>query len=207
MTRPPEIDDALAALRRGAVVAVPTDTVYGLAVDPTHPGATDALFSIKGRPAGSDLPVLVASIEDADRLAGPAGLGPTSRHLAEVFWPGALTIVVARRSGLGWALGEHVTTIGLRCPDHVLARRLCADIGPLATTSANLHGLPPCTDAAAVHAVFADRIAAIVDGGRCDGAPSTVVDVTGEVPRCLRVGAIAWTEVVGAADRFVTGSR
>ena len=207
MTPTAELDDAIAALRRGAVVGVPTDTVYGLAVDPSRHGATGALFALKGRPSNSDLPVLVASIEDAEGLAGPAGLTPIARRLAEAFWPGALTIVVTRRPELDWVLGAHDQTIGLRCPASAIVRAVCEQAGPLATTSANLHGAPPCTDAEAVRRVFGDGIAAVIDGGRCEGLPSTVVDVTYGVPRCLRPGAISWTDVVGAADRFVTGSR
>jgi tRNA threonylcarbamoyl adenosine modification protein (Sua5/YciO/YrdC/YwlC family) len=207
MTPQAAIDDAIAALRRGAVVGVPTDTVYGLAVDPSQAGSTDGLFELKERPADLDLPVLVASIAEAGRLAGPAGLTPLARRLAEAFWPGALTIVVTRRPGLDWALGAHDQTIGLRCPANATVRAICDEVGPLATTSANLHGMAPCTDAQTVRRVFGNRIAAVVDGGRCDGLPSTVIDVTHGVPRCLRSGAIPWTDVVGTADRFVTGSR
>jgi tRNA threonylcarbamoyl adenosine modification protein (Sua5/YciO/YrdC/YwlC family) len=129
-----------------------------------------------------------------------------ARRLAETFWPGALTIVVARRPGLDWALGQRDQTIGLRCPAHATARALCGDVGPLAATSANLHRQPPCNDADAVRRAFGSGIATVLDGGRCDGSPSTVVDVTGDAPKCLRAGAIAWTAVVGAVDRFMTGS-
>ena len=189
--------DVAAVLRAGAVVAIPTDTVYGLAVDPRHPGATDALFALKARPRSLDLPVLVASIDQAEELAGPGGLSRTARGLAERFWPGALTIVVPRRPGLDWALGGDSATIGLRLPDHAVARALCAEVGALATTSANLHGEAPCTDAAAVERAFGSKVV-VVDGGRCDGAPSTVVAVLGGEPRCLREGAVAWVEVLAA---------
>ncbi len=94
----PSLEGAAAALRSGAVVAIPTDTVYGLAVDPTRPGATEALFTLKDRPESLDLPVLVASIGQADALAGPAGLSDNARRLAQRFWPGALTIVVPRHA-------------------------------------------------------------------------------------------------------------
>jgi tRNA threonylcarbamoyl adenosine modification protein (Sua5/YciO/YrdC/YwlC family) len=195
----PGLDDALTALRSGEVVAVPTDTVYGLAVDPTCLGATDKLFALKARPESLDLPVLVASIEQAEALAGPAGLSPTARRLATVFWPGALTIVVARRPGLHWALGGHAETIGLRLPDHSLVCALCAEVGALATTSANLHGEAPCTDARSVARAFGPDIV-VVDGGRCAGAPSTVVSVLGDVPVCLREGAVRWSDVLTAVE-------
>jgi L-threonylcarbamoyladenylate synthase len=192
------LDEVVHALRSGAVVAIPTDTVYGLAVDPTRPGATDALFALKGRPASLDLPVLIGSIEQAEALTGPTGFSALARRLADRFWPGPLTIVVPRRPDLSWALGAHGDTIGLRLPGHAVARALCTDVGALATTSANRHGEPPCTDAAAVEQAFGSAVMT-VDGGRCDGAPSTVVSVLGESPRCLRQGGVPWDQVVAAA--------
>jgi tRNA threonylcarbamoyl adenosine modification protein (Sua5/YciO/YrdC/YwlC family) len=192
------LDLALHALRSGAVVAIPTDTVYGLAVDPTRPGAADALFVLKGRPPSLDLPVLVGSMEQAEALAGPAGLSETARILADRFWPGALTMVVPRRPGLTWALGAHSDTIGLRLPRHAVARALCAEVGALATTSANRHGEVPCTDAEAVARSFGSTV--VVDGGRCDGAPSTVVSVLDGATRCLRQGAVPWAEVERVAQ-------
>ncbi|MDR3647594.1 MAG: L-threonylcarbamoyladenylate synthase [Acidimicrobiales bacterium] len=193
--RGPDLGAAAAALEAGAVVAIPTDTVYGLAVDPTRRGATDALFALKSRPETLDLPVLVGSIEQADALAGPAGLSPSARRLALELWPGALTVVVPRRGGLGWSLGAHNQTIGLRLPDHAVARALCDEVGALATTSANVHGAPPCTDADAVRRAFPPSVV-VVDGGRCAGAPSTVVSLLGDAPECLREGAVAWSDVV-----------
>lgn len=190
-------DAAVAALRAGSVVGIPTDTVYGLAVDPTIPGAIDALFELKARPRSLDLPVLVGSTQQAGELAGPSGLSKTARHLAEHFWPGALTIVVPRRHGLEWALGGNAQTIGLRHPDHSVARALCTEVGALATTSANVHGEAPCTVAGAVVRAFGSRVV-VVDGGRCDGAPSTVVSVLGGLPQCLREGAVAWVDVLAA---------
>jgi tRNA threonylcarbamoyl adenosine modification protein (Sua5/YciO/YrdC/YwlC family) len=194
-----DLDGALASLRSGAVVAIPTDTVYGLAVDPTVPGATDALFALKRRPDALDLPVLIGSVDQADALAGPAGLSMTARHLAELFWPGGLTIVVPRRPRLDWALGANAQSIGLRVPDHRVAQVLCVGVGPLATTSANLHGEPPCTDAADVARAFGSKVM-IVDGGRCDGAPSTVVSVLGNSLQCVREGAVPWADVVAALE-------
>jgi L-threonylcarbamoyladenylate synthase len=189
---------AVAALRAGAVVAIPTDTVYGLAVDPSCSDATDALFAVKARPESLDLPVLIGSIDQGEALAGPAGLSPTARRLAGVFWPGALTLVVPRRHGLRWSLGSHADTIGLRIPDHPVARALCAEVGPLATTSANMHGAAPCTDADEVRRAFGPDMV-VVDGGRCAGAPSTVVSLLGATPVCLRIGALSWADVTAVA--------
>jgi L-threonylcarbamoyladenylate synthase len=192
------LDDAVAALGAGAVVAIPTDTVYGLAVDPSCPGATEALFALKDRPESFDLPVLVGSIDRAEALAGPEGLSPTARRLAQAFWPGPLTIVVPRRPGLQWSLGSHAQTIGLRVPDHAVARALCDEVGSLATTSANVHGAAPCTDADEVRRTFGGGVV-VVDGGHCAGAPSTVVSVVDSAPRCLRLGALSWEDVRAAA--------
>jgi L-threonylcarbamoyladenylate synthase len=191
----PELDAAVAALEAGGIVAIPTDTVYGLACDPRCPGATDALFALKNRPSTLELPVLVADVGHANALAGPDGLPPVAGRLARAFWPGSLTIVVQRRVGVDWDLGGDGRTIGLRCPAHPIARRLCERVGSLATTSANRHGQPPITTAAALATEFGDAVAAVVDGGVCDAVPSTVVAVTGAELRCLRAGAVAWDEI------------
>lgn len=192
---------AVTALRAGAVVAIPTDTVYGLAVDPRCRGATDLVFAMKHRPPTLELPVFVADRQQAEALAGPDGLPPVARRLIASFWPGSLTIVVERRADIDWALGGEGRTIGLRNPAHPVARRLCEQIGPLATTSANRHGEPPITTATAVAVEFGDAVAVVIDGGVCNGVPSTVVDVTGDALRCIRHGAVAWSDVEERATR------
>jgi L-threonylcarbamoyladenylate synthase len=189
------LEQATTVLAAGSIVAIPTDTVYGLAVDPRRPGATDALFEVKLRPATLELPVLVASVDQAEELAGPDGLSSVARRLVGRFWPGSLTIVVPRRGHVDWILGGEGRTIGLRCPAHSWARRLCDRVGPLATTSANRHGEPPITSASGVTEEFGGDVALVVDGGVCDGAPSTVIDVTGATLRCIRDGAVAWSEI------------
>jgi tRNA threonylcarbamoyl adenosine modification protein (Sua5/YciO/YrdC/YwlC family) len=191
---PPELAAAAEALRGGAVVAIPTDTVYGLAVDPTRPGATERLFALKARPDSAALPVLVADAAQAAELAGD-GWSPPARALAARFWPGALTIVCRRRPDLDWELGGDASTVGLRAPAAELARRLCAAVGPLATTSANRHGRPPLETAAAVSGEFGPSLV-VVDGGHCGGVPSTVVDVTVDPVRCLRAGGVDMAEVL-----------
>jgi L-threonylcarbamoyladenylate synthase len=189
------LDEAEAALKAGKVVAIPTDTVYGLAVDPRHPGSTGLLFALKRRPTTLVLPVLVSGVAQAEALSGPDGLSPAGRRLAARFWPGSLTIVVERRSDLGWDLGGDGATIGVRCPAHAAARRLCERVGPLATTSANRHGEAPITTAAALTEEFGARVATVVDGGVCGGTPSTVVDATGDELRCLREGSVPWNQI------------
>jgi len=188
-----QISGAVAALAAGAVIGIPTDTVYGLAVDPTRQGAVDALFAVKRRPGSVEIPVLVADLAQAETFAvleGPAA------KLAQRHWPGALTIVVARRPGVDWALGGDGASVGVRCPDLEVVRALCAATGPLAVTSANLHGEPPLHEAAQLRALFGDALGSVVDGGTRDGAPSTVVDCRVTPPACLRRGALAWEEVL-----------
>ena len=189
---------AAAALAGGAVVAVPTDTVYGLAVDPAQPEAVTRLFALKGRPADVPLPVLVAGPEQVALVAGD--LEPAAAELAARFWPGPLTLVVPRRRGFTVDLGGPPAarkTIGVRWPDHPVVVALCELIGPLAVTSANLHGATPASTATGVTAVFAgsDQPEVVLDGGRCAGTPSTVVECRGPASRCLREGALAWDDL------------
>ncbi|PLS76818.1 MAG: threonylcarbamoyl-AMP synthase [Actinobacteria bacterium] len=195
---PPEVVAAATrALAAGNIVAMPTDTVYGLAVDPFRNGAADRLFALKRRPRQVDLPVLVADEEQALSLA--VAVPEPARRLMARYWPGALTLVLTRGAEVTADLGTDDATIGLRCPGHPLPRALCAAAGPLATTSANLHGKPTLCTAAEVAAIFGDAVALVLDGGPCTGAPSTVVDCTGEVPKLLRQGRIPWAEVVQSA--------
>lgn len=184
----PAVLDALAA---GSVVGLPTDTVYGLAARIDLPDAMAAVFRAKGRPPGLALPVLVGRWHQARDVA--AEWPRSASMLAARFWPGALTVVVPVDPALGRHLGGDGASVGLRCPDHKLVRSLCRRAGPLATTSANSHGAPPCTTAAQVQAAFSTAdVALVVDGGSCDGTPSTVVDCTCSPPTCLREGGIPW---------------
>jgi len=187
---------AVVALRAGSVVAVPTDTIYGLAVDPWQPGAVDRLFAVKERPPDVALPVVVGRLGQVGAVAGPL-TGP-ARRLAERHWPGPLTLVVPRAEGFDADLGGPPAargTVGVRWPDHPLIQALCRELGPLALTSANLHGAPPATTALDVGLAFrgAEDLAVVLDGGVCDGVPSTVVECLGAAPRCLREGAIPWS--------------
>ncbi|MHB1929376.1 MAG: L-threonylcarbamoyladenylate synthase [Acidimicrobiales bacterium] len=177
---------AVAALAAGLVVGVPTDTVYGLAVDPWRPGATGRLFAVKGRPHDVALPLLVADREQAIRLLGP--VPPLAEELMAQHWPGALTIVVPAPAGLGIDLGGDGTTVGVRCPAHDLIRALAQVSGPIATTSANRHKAAPFYEASDVATL--GGVALVLDGGRCAGAPSTVVAVEGDRLHVLRQGAV-----------------
>jgi len=187
------LDAAVKALVAGQVVAIPTDTVYGLAADAFHTGAGDRLFVVKRRPRDVDLPVLVASEEQALALA--TGVPDAARRLMARYWPGALTLVLPRNPDVVADLGDDEATIGLRCPDHDVPLELCRRVGPLATTSANLHGQPTATSAEEVRALFGPAVPVVVDGGTCAGSPSTVVDCTGAEPKLLRLGRIPWDEI------------
>jgi tRNA threonylcarbamoyl adenosine modification protein (Sua5/YciO/YrdC/YwlC family) len=185
------VAEAAAALAAGEIVAIPTDTVYGLAVDPGWPPATDLLFAVKERPGDLALPVLVAGVAAAEALSV---LDATELRLMERYWPGALTLVVRRSSGVQYELGGDASTIGLRCPAHPLALDLLAVTGPLAVTSANHHREPPCQSAGEVTAAFGGPVH-VLDGGTCDGPPSTVVAVTAGGVVCLREGAVSLADI------------
>jgi L-threonylcarbamoyladenylate synthase len=187
---------AVRALAQGLPIGIPTDTVYGLAVDPFRPGAADRIFAAKRRPRDVNLPVLVTGIDQALTVA--TAVPPLALELMARYWPGALTIVVPAKRGTGADLGEDDLTVGLRSPDHPVPLALCAAAGPLATTSANRHGEEPLTTAAAVEASFGDALPLVLDGGVCAGSPSTVVDCTGQELKLLREGRIPWVDLLAA---------
>jgi len=191
---PDAVAQAARVLVEGRPVGIPTDTVYGLAVDPFRPGATDRVFRAKRRRRDVKLAVLVAGLEQALTLADALPDGVLA--LVARFWPGPLTVVVRSRPGLAVELGGDDGTIGMRCPAHPVARALCSVAGPLATTSANLHGESPLVTAAKVASTFGSAVPVVLDGGPCTGRPSTVVDCTTEDPGLLREGGVAWDEVV-----------
>jgi L-threonylcarbamoyladenylate synthase len=198
---PGAVARAAGALRAGEAVVLPTDTVYGLAALPGLPGATDRLFGLKGRAAHVPLAVLCAEVGEALALGDPAAVGEGTEvaRIAAALWPGPLTLVLPRRPGLAYALGEPAATVGVRCPDHALVRALAAEVGPIATTSANRHGEPTPTTAAGVAEVLGPGVAVVLDGGPCAGTPSSVVDATGPAWRLLRAGALTLEDVTGAA--------
>jgi tRNA threonylcarbamoyl adenosine modification protein (Sua5/YciO/YrdC/YwlC family) len=192
--------EALAAasevLADGWPVGIPTDTVYGLAVDPFRPGAADRLFEAKRRPREVNLPVLVAGTRQALEIT--SSVPEAAIALMERFWPGPLTIVLPVRPGLAADLGDDDLTVGVRCPAHAVPVSLASATGPLATTSANLHGSPTLVTAGEVATTFAGVVPLVLDGGICRGRPSTVLDCTGDEPRLLRAGRLAWEAVVAA---------
>jgi len=192
---PAVVQRAVAVLRSGEAVVLPTDTVYGLAVVPTVPDAVDRLFALKGRPADLPIAVLVNGLGQAAALAE---MPRTARMLADRFWPGPLTLVLPRRTGVDLPLGEPAHTIGVRWPDHPLITALASEVGPLATTSANRSGSPTPADAAEAAAALDGAVGLVLDAGPCAGVASTVVDLTGAEPVILREGTITASEVVAA---------
>lgn len=183
---------ATAALRAGELVAMPTDTVYGLGVALGTPGGLGRLFAAKDRPLDRAIVLLLADHRQADDV----GLLDGAAHvLAAAFWPGGLTLVVPQRpdAGLPHELTGGMATIGLRLPAHDSPRALAAALGPLPVTSANRSGEPPADSAEAVLAQLGDRpgVTLILDGGpTTGGVASTVVDCASGPPQVLREGAI-----------------
>lgn len=190
---------AVAAVRSGVVLAIPTDTVYGLAVDPRREGATGDLFRVKGRPESAPLPVLVGSREDAASLAL---IGDDADAVIDRYWPGALTLVLPRAAAAqSFELGGDEATIGLRWPANEVATAILTIAGPLAVTSANRHGEPACHTADDVRRSFGESVL-VLDGGICDAMPSTVVSLTGDRPRLLREGAVPFGEIMALCAKL-----
>jgi L-threonylcarbamoyladenylate synthase len=189
------IREAAHWIRNGGIVAVPTDTLYGLAVDPTRTGAVARLFAVKGRAAGQAVPLIAADIEQVTEHFAP--LTARAARLADRFWPGPLTVLVATPAALARDVDGGTGQVGVRVPDHGVARAIAAACGrPITATSANLSGEPATADPDAVERTLGDRIDLLIDAGPAPGgAPSTIVDVTTGAPRLVRAGAILWEEI------------
>jgi L-threonylcarbamoyladenylate synthase len=185
-----DFEEALEALVGGGVVAVPTDTVYGLAASLADPRAVERLFALKHRPASSPLPILVDSMHQVSTLG--VTWPDDGRRLAEAFWPGALTIVVRVPSARARRVGSATDSAGFRLPDDAVLRRLIERAGPLAVSSANEHREAPCRSADEVLAVFAvrDELSGVLDDGERSGEASSVVDLSSGPWRMVRVGSI-----------------
>ena len=184
------IDAAAMAIRRGELIVLPTDTVYGIAADAFSADAVQALLTAKGRGREMPPPVLVSAATTLDALA--VGIPAYARALVEEFWPGALTIVCRQQSSLQWDLGETRGTVAVRMPDDEIALAVLERTGPLAVSSANLSGRPAARTADEAVSMLGERVEMIVDGGTTLGADaSTIVDCTGAEGRILRRGAIS----------------
>jgi tRNA threonylcarbamoyl adenosine modification protein (Sua5/YciO/YrdC/YwlC family) len=192
---------AVEALRAGGLVALPTDTVYGIAIALATPGGIERLFAAKRRPPDKGIMLL---LDDAAQAPEAGLMTPAATALAAALWPGGLTVVVPQRHDVRWPaeLTGGATTIGLRVPDHDAPRVLARGVGPLPTTSANVSGLPEAADAEAILDQLGDAIDLVLDGGRARGGPaSTIVDCSGTFPRILRVGAVSVEDVAAILDR------
>lgn len=179
-------------LRRGGVVAYPTDTLYGLGADITQTAAVEQVFEIKARPEGMPLPVLLSDIDALSLVSDD--VPPLAWTLARRFWPGPLTLVVPRASRVPAVIAARGWTVAVRVPDHPVPRELSRLFGsPITGTSANLSGGPSPHTAEEVRRQLGDRVDLIIEGGPPpDGRASTVLDITQSPPRILRLGAVSW---------------
>ena len=185
---------AAEVIGRGGVVAYPTDTFYGLAVDPRNAEAVERLFVVKGRDADKASPLIASSLAQAAAAVEFTDLG---RRLAERLWPGPLSLVLRAKDALSRDVLGRGDTAAIRVPRDEIARGLAAAVGYCITaTSANLSGYPPVSTPALIDAQVRGRIDFILEGTSPGGAPSTIVDVTGDLPRLVRAGAIAWDRVL-----------
>jgi tRNA threonylcarbamoyl adenosine modification protein (Sua5/YciO/YrdC/YwlC family) len=185
----PGIEAAVDALQAGRLVVLPTDTVYGIAADAFSADAVAALLAAKGRGRDMPVPVLVGSWRTVDGLVDE--LGPLARRMVEAFWPGPLTLIVRSAPSLAWDLGETRGTVAVRMPQQDVALRVLEQTGPLAVSSANRSGRPPAATAAEAEEQLGDAVSVYLDGGPAgEPVPSTIVDLTGDHARVLRVGAL-----------------
>lgn len=183
------LDIATTAVASGELVVVPTDTVYGLGTDAFNHDAVGALLAAKGRGRDMPVPVLIGSPRALDGIA--AGLSDDARSLVEGFWPGGLTLVARVAPSLQWDLGDTGGTVAVRMPLHPVALELLLATGPMAVSSANRTGSPPPTTVDGAIEQLGESVAVYLDGGPSgEPLPSTIVDVTGAVPRVLRVGEV-----------------
>lgn len=197
------IAEAAAAIRRGELVVLPTDTVYGVAADAFNPVAVNLLLAAKGR--GRDMPVPVLVSSRAMLAAVVSEVTETAGRLVDEFWPGALTLVLRETPHLAWDLGEARGTVAVRMPDHPLATALIDQTGPLAVSSANRSGQPPATTAMDARLQLGASVSVYLDGGPGAAAvPSTIVDLTGDRPRLLRAGALAAEALRAVVPDLVT---
>jgi tRNA threonylcarbamoyl adenosine modification protein (Sua5/YciO/YrdC/YwlC family) len=193
------VSAASAAVQRGELVVLPTDTVYGLGADAFDAKAVQALLDAKGRGREMPPPVLISSVTTLDALA--VSVTDYARALVDRFWPGPLTIICNQQPSLQWDLGETRGTVAIRMPHHSLAIELLERTGPMAVSSANLTGHPAATDADQAEEMLGEAVAVIIDDGPSPGgSASTIVDVRGAKGKVLRHGAISLEELNEALE-------
>ena len=197
------LTDAASAVRRGELVVLPTDTVYGIGADAFTPAAVTSLLEAKGRGRDMPVPVLVGTVRAANALV--ENLGPYGQDLIDAFWPGPLTLICRVNRSLSWDLGDSKGTVALRMPLHSVALDLLKETGPMAVSSANRSGAPAATTAGDAEKQLGDSVSIYLDGGPCDGnTPSTILDLTTAVPRLLRRGAISVEKLRGVIGYVAT---
>lgn len=181
------------SLKAGETVAFPTDTVYGLGVDPFNISAIIKLFEAKGRDYNKAIAILVGNTNQIKLIA--ESITDNAQKLIDAFWPGGLTVIVPKQKSVPDLLTSN-QTIGIRMPDHPVALKILNEFGPLATSSANVSGKQNPMNAGDVYSQLNGRISLIVDGGTCPGGiPSTVVDCMSEKTQILRNGAIDFKKI------------
>lgn len=196
--QPGALEQAAAAVEQGAVIGVPTDTVYGLVCLWSDAAAIDRLFAVKERPDHKALPVLLGDAEQATAVVR-SPVDAAAQALIDRYWPGPLTLVLPARSHLPPALTAGGDTVGVRLPAHPFLRALARRVGPLASSSANHSGDPPCATPAAVLDQIEGRISLLIDAGPAPLAQSsTVLDLSGPQPQLLREGPIGLEELAAA---------
>jgi len=197
----PHLDEAVRTLSRGALVVIPTDTVYGIAADAFTPEAVSALLEAKGRGRQMPPPVLIGDVRTLDGLA--TDIPDVVRDLVARFWPGALTVILPAQPSLMWDLGDTEGTVALRMPDQEFTLALLRKTGPLAVSSANSTGRPAASTAAEAAAQLGRKVSLYLDGGPASAdVPSTIVDATGERLRIVRPGAISAEELAEVAPEL-----
>jgi len=198
---PTTIARAVTTLRDGGVVAIPTDTLYGLAADPWNPAAVARVFAVKGRGSNRALPLIAADLAQVSVWIGE--MDPMAVRLAERFWPGPLTLIVRAPQTLAPEVTAGAPTVGIRVPSHSVARALCAAFErPVTATSANISGKSATDDPNEVVAQLSSGLDLLLDAGTTPGGPaSTIVDVTQREPQLIRAGAVAWEDVQACVHR------
>ncbi len=189
------ISQAVDALRNGGVIALPTDTLYGISANALDADAAAKVFTVKGREERSPLPIFVSGPDDLFRYG--RDVPDVALRLAQTFWPGKLTIVVSKSDLIPPVVSGGLDTVGLRVPDHPAPRQIVAQLGaPITATSANVSGKPALTAASDVLRELGPRLDLVFDGGvLAPSAPSTVIDATSNPPRILREGALSASDI------------
>lgn len=196
------LDAAADVARQGELVVLPTDTVYGIGADAFNAAAVQRLLTTKGRGPDMPVPVLVGSWSTIDGLV--TTVPPVARRLVEAFWPGGLSLVVTHAPSLQWNLGDTQGTVMVRMPLHPVALDLLRTVGPMAVSSANRSGQPPAQSADEAVDQLAGDVAVYLDGGPATlGVASTIIDVTGEVPQVLRLGALDLDRIRDVAGEVI----